>query len=453
MDKSLFQPVDRELLLRLLRTPTVGPLETAPDDQPPLLWEAQRDFTVAAEAIGMNVVHHASPLPETALREDVPVTVRKSAKDSTFLAQQPSLVLRLGPDLPAESSVMFNVHLDTVSGLEPVDFDGARFTGRGAIDAKGPAVALLAGVRDARANNASIGRDVGVLIQVVSGEEGGAMGTFGTRPLVESGFYGRLNIFCEPTGLRYLPRATASMTACLRVEGDDAIDDHPDAGHNATVLLGFLVQHLAKTLDSGGRSGRTCLAGVHTGTLHNRVYGRGRLLLNLSYASSTEGAELEKSLADAVDTGIRAFAHHFADTREFARTARDAAGITRLEWHKRGLPSLNNSDPWAQALLADAGVARWPDDEPAFTCDAIWMDGIPETFTAVLGPGSLDANNAHAQGEFAPLADLEGFASTVSRLLTRFANDARESFGPRYSGRKTRGPSAQTESSDDGTAH
>src|SRR5699024_3677968 len=132
--------------------------------------------------------------------------------------------------------VMFNVHMDTVAGVEPVSTDAGWYRGRGAIDAKGPAVALLAGIRDAVRNIPALGRDVGVLVQVVSGEEGGAMGTFGTRPLVEDGFVGRLNVFCEPTGLRYLPRSTASMTARLSVEGDDAVDDHPDAGHNATVL-------------------------------------------------------------------------------------------------------------------------------------------------------------------------------------------------------------------------
>ncbi|WP_395475389.1 hypothetical protein [Saccharopolyspora spinosa] len=49
-------------------------------------------------------------------------------------------------------------------------------------------MALLAGIRDATRADPALGRDVGVLIQAVSGEEGGAMGTFGTRPLVESGF-------------------------------------------------------------------------------------------------------------------------------------------------------------------------------------------------------------------------------------------------------------------------
>src|SRR5690606_41886640 len=64
------------------------------------------------------------------------------------------------------------IYLDTVAGELPVGFDGERFRGRGAIDAKGPAVALLAGVRAARRRSPALGRDTGVLIQAVSGEEG-----------------------------------------------------------------------------------------------------------------------------------------------------------------------------------------------------------------------------------------------------------------------------------------
>lgn len=418
---ALLLDSDRELLLHLLDTPTAGPLEAGPDDPAPQLWRVQRDYAAGAEASGMRIVHHSSPLPADVAGDDVPLTVRQAARDPDFLAQQPSLVLRLGPELPARSTVMFNVHLDTVSGPEPVSFDGARFTGRGAIDAKGPAVALLAGIRAAAASEPAVGRDTAVLVQAVSGEEGGAMGTFGTRRLVEAGFLGKFNLFCEPTGLRWLPRATAAMTARLRVDGSGSIDDRPDAGDNATVLLGFLAQHLAAHLDSTTRDGRTCVAGLHTGEAHNRVYGGGQLLLNLSYSSSSEGAELETATSDAVESGVRAFAERFGHTREFGRTARNAADILRLDWLKRGLPSLDNSAGWAESLFEHAGVRRWPDSEPAFTCDAIWMDQVPGTFTAVLGPGTLDGNNAHAAGEYAQLADLEAFASTVSDLLTRFA--------------------------------
>ena len=420
----LLTDADLDLLLQLLATPTVGLLETSPHDPAPDLWAAQRAYARAAADIGFRVLHHASPPPEVVARDDVPVTVRRAAEDPEFLAAQPSLVLRLGPELPRERTVMFNVHLDTVSGAEPVDLRGDRVTGRGAIDAKGPAVALLAGIRAAAAGNPALGRDVGVLVQAVSGEEGGAMGTFGTRPLVEAGHVGRLNVFCEPTGLRHLPRSTASMTARLRVRGQGAIDDRPDAGHNATVLLGFLAQHVAAELDPRGRPGRLCVAGLHTGDQHNRVYGTGQLLLNLSYADSAERAAAETALVEAVRGGADRFAELFGPTREFARTAADAAAVTELDWLKRGLPSLRNHDPWAERLLERAGAARWPAEEPAFTCDAIWMDQVADAFTAVLGPGSLDGNNAHAAGEFADLDELRRFAGTVSAVLTEFAADA-----------------------------
>ncbi|MFI9024042.1 M20/M25/M40 family metallo-hydrolase [Streptomyces sp. NPDC053560] len=420
--RTLLGPADHDLLLRLLRTPTAGPLEAGPEDGPARLWDAQRAYARAAGEFGMRVVHHAPPPAGCLDRPDVPAVVRRAAAAGPgFLDAQPSLVLRLGPALPPAATVMCNVHLDTVAGQEPVTFDGRRFTGRGAVDAKGPAVALLAGVRAAAAAEPSLGRDTAVLVQAVAGEEGGALGTYGTRPLIEAGYHGRLNLFCEPTGLRYLPRATAAMTARITVDGQDAIDDRPDAGHNATVLLGFLAQHLAAALDGALPDGRVCVAGLHTGDRHNRVHGSGFLLLNLSYACTADGAALEHAVAEALGTGLRAFTERFGRTREFARTAADAARITRLDWDKRGLPCLAGADPWAEALLADAGVPRWPADEPAFTCDALWMADRPGTFTTVLGPGSLDTNHAHAQGEFADLADLEGFAATVCAVLTAFA--------------------------------
>ena len=102
----------------------------------------------AAAALGFTVLRHAAPRP-VELPALTPRAVRDAvAADQGFLAAQPSLVLRLGPPAPA-ATVMFNVHLDTVAGLEPVRVDGRRLYGRGATDAKGPAVALLAGVRAA----------------------------------------------------------------------------------------------------------------------------------------------------------------------------------------------------------------------------------------------------------------------------------------------------------------
>lgn len=429
----LMTRADHDLLQRLLHLPTAGPLETEDAGTPVEIHHAQRLYARAAHRTGFRVIHHAPPDPAVLRRPDVPAAVRAAAREPAFLAAQPSLVLRLGPALPARATVMFNVHLDTVSGTEPVSFDGGRFTGRGAVDAKGPAVALLAGVRAAAAAHPALGRNVAVLIQAVAGEEGGAMGTFGTRPLVEAGHVGRLNVFCEPTGLRHIPRATASMTARITVAGEDAIDDRPGAGHNATVLLGFLAQHLAAALHPDEAAppapGTTCIAGVHTGHAHNRVYGTGHLLVNTAYATSAEGAAAQRWLEDTVGAGLKEFGARFAGAGPLDRTAADAAAVTRLRWDKRGLPCLSGSsgtDPWAENLLAGAGVPRQPDDAPTFTCDAIWMHDIPGTYTTVLGPGTLEDNHAHATGEFVELTDLEEFAGLVRRLLLAFA-DHRES--------------------------
>ncbi|MBE1573528.1 M20/M25/M40 family metallo-hydrolase [Amycolatopsis roodepoortensis] len=399
---------DRDLLLRLLDLPTAGPLETTGEVR---LWEAMRAYADAAAGIGFETLYLGSPEPSVLNRPGVPVAVREAGPD--FLACQPSLVLRLGPASPA---VMFNVHLDTVAPFEPAGFDGVRFIGRGAIDAKGPAVALLAGVRAAVAADPAVGRDAGVLIQAVSGEEGGAMGTFGTRPLVEAGFHGELNIFCEPTGLRYLPRCSASMTACVRVRGDDAIDDEPHRGHNATVLLGFLAQHLALDLADHGR---VCVAGLHTGHLHNRVYGSGELLLNIPYDSREAAAKMTSALEDGVRSGIAAFVARFSEIPAFARTAADAAAITDVRWLKRDLPALTARD----IPLLDGLVPRWPDDEPGFTCDALWLADVPGTRTAVLGPGSLGGNNAHSAGEYADVEELDRFSDLVREIVVRFSRN------------------------------
>jgi acetylornithine deacetylase/succinyl-diaminopimelate desuccinylase-like protein len=404
---------DHDLLLRLLRTPTVNPLEGDDVSDVSDIVSAQHAYAAAAATIGFTTAHHAAPGPESLDRDDVPLTVRERASEPGFLTTQPSLVLRRGRI--GAPTVMFNVHLDTAAGQGPVGFDGTRFTGRGAIDAKGPAVALLAGIRAATPAL----RGVGVLIQAVAGEEGGAMGTYGTRPLVEAGFTGRLNVFCEPTGLRYATRSTAAMTACVEVCGEDSIDDRPDAGHNATVLLGFLAQHLAAVLDRAEPGGRVCVAGLHTGTTHNRVHGQGRLLLNLSYPSMAAGRRLEGLLTHAVRTGVDRFRESFVRTRELRRTAVDADRIVSVRWLKRGLPALDGHDPWTDDVMSAAGVAPWPADEPAFTCDAIWLHDHPGT--VVLGPGCLAANNAHAEGEFADLSQLDAFADTVTRVLTEFA--------------------------------
>ncbi|QFU92413.1 M20/M25/M40 family metallo-hydrolase [Amycolatopsis sp. YIM 10] len=390
---------DHDLLLRLLRTTTISPLEADGSEPATQLWQAQAAYAEAARAIGFRTARHDCARPADVLRDDVPAAVRAAAGTPGFLAAQPSLVLRLGRALPFGATVMFNVHLDTVGGLEPVTFDGSRFTGRGAIDAKGPAVALLAGVRQALQLSPAVGREIGVVVQVVAGEEGGALGAIGTRRLIDAGFHGRLNIFCQPTGLRYLTRATAEMTARVRVTEREGRSE-------AAVLLGLLAQHFAATF---GR--RLRVANLRAD--NRRGCGTGELLVTLPYKSAAEGADLAASLERVYRAGLADFTTTFGGT---------ASESTELTWPKRDLPCLDGGDRWAEALLTThAGLTPCAPEEPAYPNDAIWMDGVPGAFTAVLGPGSRLVNHAHTPGEHADLPDLEAFAAAVSRILLAFA--------------------------------
>ncbi|HEY0535583.1 MAG TPA: M20/M25/M40 family metallo-hydrolase [Actinoplanes sp.] len=408
--------LSRALLLRLLATDTVSPLETGECSGG--LWPAQRDYAAAAAELGFTVARHAAPDAAAVTGTEIPAAVRRAvAAGPDFLATQPSLVLRLGPARAPARTVMFNVHLDTVAGVEPVREEPGRIYGRGAVDAKGPAVALLAGVRAALETEPGLTDRITVLIQAVAGEEGGAMGVFGTRPLVRDGFTGRINLFCEPTGGRLLDHCTAAMTACVTVSGEDAIDDRPGAGHNATVLLGYLAQHLGAVLPG------VCVAGLQTGDSHNKVYGHGRLLLNLPYDDPEAGRALAAATERAVEDGLADFQKAFQDVPVLARTAADATAVTRLAWLKRDLPALTpTADPAARTLLEKhAGLPRWPAGEPGFTCDAIWMQGVPGAYTAVFGPGDLAANRAHAAGEYVEVADLERYAAAIDRVLVQFS--------------------------------
>lgn len=422
MTEPTFTSADDALLLGLLEIPTVSPLESS---ALPRIREAQEEYARAAAHIGLDVVHHGPAGVDVLDGIDVPLAVREAAARSPemFLAAQPNLVLRLGMPRSTRERLMFNVHLDTVGGLEPIGFDGARFTGRGAIDAKGPAVALLAGLRAALDAEPDLTDDIEILVQAVPGEEGGCMGVFGTRTLVEAGYTGSLNVFCEPTEHALLRRSSATMTARILVEGDDAIDDMPGEGHNATVLVARIVDALAKELlpRAHALGARTCIAGVHTGTMHNKVYGTGSALLNIAYDSSSAGAELEIVVETLFARALEAAATEYASIPGLERTAREAHRVMRLEWVKRGLPVLSNQPADGDRVLQRLGL---PEFAGCFTCDAIWMSGKPG-YTVVYGPGSLAKNNAHAPGEFADRHDLARYAQGISALVREFRADVR----------------------------
>ncbi|MGN7456998.1 M20/M25/M40 family metallo-hydrolase [Paenibacillus pasadenensis] len=426
----LFTDEHAELLLALLRLDTVSPLES---DAPGRLPEAQQAYAAfAARRTGAAQLLLAPAPPEALRRDGVPLSVLRQAErmgEQAFLAAQPNLLLRIGRERPREETIAFNFHMDTVAdGGQEIGFDGVRFYGRGSADMKGAGVALLAGIEAALAEDPELAERCSVLVQSVCGEEGGAMGVCGTRELAELGHVGALNVFAEPSGGVWFDRSTTSMTARVEMFGEDATDDAPQAGHNATLLLGQVGAALLRGLAEPARElgGKVCLAGLHTGGMHNKVYGTGTLLLNIAYPSAFAGEKLRLLTERCARDALLRFADEWADVPEARRTARDATRLCRLSWVKSGLPVLDNRHPAWERLLSGLGWERNPDDRPerAFTCDAMWMMA-KGCYTVVYGPGSLEGNGAHTARESMELAELERYAGQIKELLLAFARTAR----------------------------
>lgn len=414
---------DERLLLDLLEMDTTTPMETGRRSE---LADVQRRYAEQARRLGFRIAYFEPPPAQALDSPLVPLTVLDRATElgPDFLAEQPNLVLELGSG-PVERTVVFNVHMDTVGGQVPVRLRDGVVSGRGAVDVKGPGVALLAGIRAALEHRPDLPDRLRVLVQAVGGEEGGAMGVYGTRVLTRLGYLGRVNVVVEPTRCGFLDRSTAAMTLRISCDGAGSTDDEPELGDNATVLLGFLADRIAHRVAPAVRSagGKTCVAGLHTGTLHNRVYGSGQLLVNFAYAEAETAAVIEALVDEELRAATQAFTRRYADSPIAARTAERIEDVLRVRWVKRGLPTLANRDAFVEGLLTEAGFDRHGPDSALrpFTCDAIWF-AEAGAHAVIAGPGDLGANNAHADGEHVHVDELDRFARQVSVLLDRCAD-------------------------------
>ncbi|OLR94087.1 M20 family metallopeptidase [Actinokineospora bangkokensis] len=424
---TVLRRVDLDWLLELVSIPTVSPLEGGDLAG---FERAQSAFAGGAAERGFGLRRWDSPPVAELDRPDVPGAVREVAAGDPagFLAAQPCLVVGLGRPRPTERRLVLNFHMDTVGPHVPPRLEGRVLHGRGAVDDKGPGVAALVGVRRAFDEDPGLADWIEVLVASVPGEEGGAAGVLGTRWLVETGCVGRLMVFAEPTGGRVLDACSATMTPVVTVAGTGSTDDRPADGHNATIALGLLATLLAERLGPRAeRAGaRVCVAGVHTGRAHNRVYGTGALKLNIAYHDHATAAALAEQVERVVAGAGAELADRFGDNPLVARLVADWSRVVRLSWVKRGLPPLANRDPVMEAVLAEAGLVRHDGvaDGTAFTCDAIWAPGR-DRYVVACGPGQLDRDGAHTPNEHVRLDDLDDYADRVRALVRAFGAHVR----------------------------
>jgi len=219
--------------------------------------------------------------------------------------------------------------------------------------------------------------------------------------------------------MKYFDKSTTSMTVELRVDGVGSTDDSPWAGDNATLILAALVQSLAKYLTEPLETAnvKMTVAGMHTGDMHNRVYGQGLALFNFSYRSSEAGKQTEDLFEQALIEAKKQLVADFSVYSLFKRSTNNLEVILRNTWLKKGLPVLNNRNHCWENLLSQAGIMRHATSELTFTCDAMWGQR-PGCHTIMFGPGSLQLNGAHIEREHLSFLELNEFAQAIFRLLT-----------------------------------
>jgi acetylornithine deacetylase len=419
---------DTNLLIDLLKLNTVTPMETGTISQ---INEAQKIYAKYANDMGFQIVHFEPPARSALAENFIPLTVLEKANEmgTAFFNCQPNLVLQRGNSQKQENTLLFNFHMDTVSGDVTVRHSDNKIYGRGIVDAKGLGVALLAGIRQAEKEDPSIFDNISVIIQSVSGEEGGAMGVYGTRYVTELGWIGKLNIVCEPTRFGIFDYTTTSMTARFDICGQGSTDDAPCDGQNATILLASLADFLTKNVSNKvfNANGKMCIAGIHTGKMHNRVYGEGQLLVNFAYTSAELANQIERWLTEAFEQWKSYFKKTYDKMVVTYATTLAIERICRMTWVKRGLPVLNNRSLVFEKLFDSIGLKRHDENSTIkpFTCDAMWLQK-PTCYTVILGPGDLSLNHAHAADEYIDVPDYNLYAKHISQVIKKFRIYARE---------------------------
>lgn len=422
-DTMLINEQDIQLLMQLLQLNTVTPMETGKICQ---IEEAQILFQDYAKQIGFDTILFASPTHNVMNTQFTPLSVFEKINEmgNDFYSCQPNCVLQFGKSNNAKRTLLFNVHMDTVSGDVNVIHKDNKIYGRGIVDAKGLGIAVLAGIRQAIQQDPLLKEKITIIIQSVVGEEGGAMGVYGTRHLVELGYIGQLNIVCEPTQLGIFDRTTSSMTMRIDINGTGSTDDAPCDGHNATIILASLADYLTKNLSQKiiNAGGKMCIAGINTGKMHNRIYGTGQLLINFAYHSLELAQQIEQWFEKTFNEWQQKFEKNYMLYDVAKKTALDLGKICGKTWLKRNLPVLNNRHQALEQMFNNINIIRHDEHSnlKPFTCDAMWLQQSG-CYTVILGPGDLSLNNAHAEDEYIDVADYNKYAEQIAQIVRAFA--------------------------------
>ena len=308
-----------------------------------------------------------SPTGDTASASAHLVQRAREAGFATDVDRAGNIVMRWGDGAPT-SDVLLIGHLDTVGGIVPVRVEDGRLHGRGAVDAKGPLVAALAGV-------ASLSRDgAPVTVVAVIDEEGPSLGA---RQLAQRHAPSAV-IVLEPSGWDTVStayRGCVRLRATVERPSVHHASPHPAAGDvlvtRLAALQDVLGSHGGAVASPGGRAVDSLQVRI------NALHSQG----DADVETASAVVELRIPVAQRVDDVLATVADTLGDARIEVDSACEAVSVSR------GNPAARQL---ARAISRTGHAPRWTSKTGTCDLNVVWPQW--RCPAAVYGPGdcSLD---------------------------------------------------------------
>jgi acetylornithine deacetylase/succinyl-diaminopimelate desuccinylase family protein len=322
-------------------------------------------------------------------------------------------LLRFGPG----QRLVFNSHMDVTNPdqqvwatppYQPVLRDG-RLYGRGACDAKGSLVAMLAAMEALARRPAGLHGEV--LLTAVMGEEAGGLGS---AHLVGQGITGDGAVVGEPTGLRVASAHKGTYIRQVTFRGVAAHSASPWLGRNA-VLPAAAFCLLCEEQNAILAESRHPLLGPATltvtlisgGTLQNTVPGQATVTVDRRLIPGHTHAGCDDELTRLLER--LSSSRPDADVEDITVVVATSPSQT-----PDGAPIVD------AALAAAADVGRPQAGTVGFGagCDMSKLVNTAAIPTVICGPGRLD--QAHRPDEFVDARQVEDAALLYERIARRF---------------------------------
>ncbi len=409
---------DGELVAELVELASIPSVTGSAAELDALEWTAGR-----LRRLGLDVDLWQLDLPALRAMDGYPGT--EAAREQGW-----GLVGAAAPAREGAPVLVLQGHLDVVpagdragwGGLDPFSPrvvarpGGDVVVGRGCCDMKGGVVSVLAALTGLR--RAGVDLAGGVAVHAVIGEEDGGLGAFAT---LARGYRGDACVIPEPTGRRVVSATAGALTFRLEVAGLAAHGSARYAGVSA--LEAFApVQAALRELERERSAGAdpllagypiayplsvgTVRAGDWASTVPDLLVAEGRYGVRLEESPQQARAAFEDAVARACagDPWLR---DH--PVRVSWWGGQFASG--RLP---RGHPLL----PLVQRAWADATGGPIPPERGAPYGSDLRLYAAAGVPTLHLGPGAVE--QAHAAGEWVPVAELTEVAGALALAAIRF---------------------------------